>query len=556
MAEDPAFFTVAPWGYRVLSPLLVHAFVLGDVVRGLPPLEPPWPRPLRPPAVPLPARGGRAPGCPPHHGALLLLPARGRGVPQLLPGRAGGAAPPLVALLALRSRLAPPPCPRLGRRPGPGRPDQGRLPRLAPGLVATACASLGLRAGLLRAFSRRARRRAVHLALRRVWAPYPAAPGPACRERALVTAGGRILAAARWWASSLRVRHAAGGVAPAPARRPRLLPRYGLCWRWPWPCPSRPASTRARSSPPTTSTPTTCPGSWPTRCRSPRPGPSVFPRRDPGAAPAGPRRRARAGEGRGGPRLVGGSRLWCRARGPLSASTVPPRRPPRPHRRPFVLAFSRDSLAFARRLEAGRPVMYEPVARRFLPGRSDPRHMERMRWFLREGFGERPEYGMEEVAFFGDRVAGRVVPWARCPGSSFCGARAPSAMPRPSAANWTPLGADRDAPSPRRERLTVPAQALFRGDNRLAFEYPGSLAPGRPPRAERPRGAVRPPFVVKRPGGPGVTRLTRSPPPVGARRTVPSSVLLSAALGGGDGVFRSRPAARDDARRRARTSPT
>ncbi|HEY6547888.1 MAG TPA: hypothetical protein VI589_08270, partial [Vicinamibacteria bacterium] len=34
MAEDPAFFTVAPWGYRVLSPLLVHAWSSDDVVGG------------------------------------------------------------------------------------------------------------------------------------------------------------------------------------------------------------------------------------------------------------------------------------------------------------------------------------------------------------------------------------------------------------------------------------------------------------------------------------------------------------------------------------------
>jgi hypothetical protein len=34
MAEEPRFFTVAPWGYRVLAPLTVHALGLRNVVRG------------------------------------------------------------------------------------------------------------------------------------------------------------------------------------------------------------------------------------------------------------------------------------------------------------------------------------------------------------------------------------------------------------------------------------------------------------------------------------------------------------------------------------------
>ena len=64
---------------------------------------------------------------------------------------------------------------------------------------------------------------------------------------------------------------------------------------------------------------------------------------------------------------------------------------------PFTLAFCRESLAFARRLAAGRVMAYDPATRRFKQGRSDPRDMERMRWFLRRGWGERPEYGMDEV---------------------------------------------------------------------------------------------------------------------------------------------------------------
>src|SRR5215468_8369366 len=34
MAEHPAVFSVAPWGYRVLTPALVHALPVRTVVRG------------------------------------------------------------------------------------------------------------------------------------------------------------------------------------------------------------------------------------------------------------------------------------------------------------------------------------------------------------------------------------------------------------------------------------------------------------------------------------------------------------------------------------------
>jgi hypothetical protein len=139
---------------------------------------------------------------------------------------------------------------------------------------------------------------------------------------------------------------------------------------------------------------------------------------------------------------------------------------------PFVLAFSRESLAFGRRLEAGRPVMYEPVARRYLPGRSDPRHMERMRWFLREGFGQRPEYGMEEVSLQ-ESPANVVLPVLE-PRALVLGLelRADSPTPVRVSVNGTFLGTVTAAPLAQRERLTVPAQALFRGDNRLALERP------------------------------------------------------------------------------------
>lgn len=58
----------------------------------------------------------------------------------------------------------------------------------------------------------------------------------------------------------------------------------------------------------------------------------------------------------------------------------------------LVLALCRDSLAFADRLAKGKPVRYEPETRVFRSVGSDPRDLDRMRWFLREGWGPRPWY--------------------------------------------------------------------------------------------------------------------------------------------------------------------
>jgi hypothetical protein len=136
----------------------------------------------------------------------------------------------------------------------------------------------------------------------------------------------------------------------------------------------------------------------------------------------------------------------------------------------LVLAFCRDSLAFARRIDAARPLMYEPSARRYQAGRSDPRHMERMRWFLREGFGERPEYGMEEVVL-ASSPAVVVLPVLE-PRRLQLGLELGGSVPTPVrvSVNGRHVGEVTAGPEPQRQRLTVEAEALIRGDNRLVFD--------------------------------------------------------------------------------------
>jgi hypothetical protein len=57
---------------------------------------------------------------------------------------------------------------------------------------------------------------------------------------------------------------------------------------------------------------------------------------------------------------------------------------------PLVLAFCRESLASARRLERGRFTVLDPGRDYFVAGQSDARDLARMRWYLRDGWGPRP----------------------------------------------------------------------------------------------------------------------------------------------------------------------
>lgn len=60
---------------------------------------------------------------------------------------------------------------------------------------------------------------------------------------------------------------------------------------------------------------------------------------------------------------------------------------------PFVLATCRETLRYASRLERGEEVSYDPAWHQYEWGRSDPGRLDRMRWFLRGGWGRQAHYG-------------------------------------------------------------------------------------------------------------------------------------------------------------------
>jgi hypothetical protein len=63
---------------------------------------------------------------------------------------------------------------------------------------------------------------------------------------------------------------------------------------------------------------------------------------------------------------------------------------------PYVLAFCRETLRTARRLQRGDRVTLDPAEREFQWGVSDPGRLDRMRWFLRAGWGPLPHYSTGE----------------------------------------------------------------------------------------------------------------------------------------------------------------
>jgi hypothetical protein len=402
MAEDPAFFTVAPWGYRVLSPLLVNASG-SEVVRGFRRLS-------------LLGLGLSGP--------LLFLFLRRHSSSDLLCLLATGLlffSPPvdevfrnfflaeplglpllLIALLALEAEgSAIAPALAFAAALALGALTKEVFIVYLPGLVIAALVRFGLRRGLARTAPGVVAALFVHWSLRQVWAPYPPGGGTALPSLGqLMTAADRVLAAAgEWWAPLFACGFPLAMVGLFLPEGRRLLSRQGALLAFTLALPFGAGIYTG--------------GRFPADHfyidDVPRlliyAVPSLFAL---GIVALG---RLVSGSGRDPaipskpPRTLVTAVALASAVALLAAVLLPFTLLD-PYRRadlrgrtdgPFVLAFCRDSLAFARRLAAGRPVIYEPVGRRFQTGRSDARHMERMRWFLREGWGERPEYGMEEV---------------------------------------------------------------------------------------------------------------------------------------------------------------
>jgi len=64
---------------------------------------------------------------------------------------------------------------------------------------------------------------------------------------------------------------------------------------------------------------------------------------------------------------------------------------------PYVLGFARETLRMARKLDRGETVVLDPAERKFAWGVSPPRELQKLRFFLRNGFGALAHYGIHDI---------------------------------------------------------------------------------------------------------------------------------------------------------------
>jgi hypothetical protein len=462
MAEQPPFFTVAPWGYRLLTPWVVHALPAGNVARGFR-----W--------VTVGAMGAasallflylRRLGFTPAAGllgsaALALSGPVGEAaryrflvepltlallVAYLLAIEAGAGAGALglIALLGVLNKeffVLLLPLPWLLRR---GREGDARAARAALLAAAPAVAAL--------------------VALRALWAAHPSLAGALPGLGTMGTAVERFATSWREWAVAALLT----GLMPLallgalrPAARPWRLPAAYLALVTVVPPFLNPVAFFPADIPRLLLyvLPLAIPLALLALDRlRPLLGPP------PPAASPGPRWiEAACGLGAVGVLVavlagIDPYRRWD-LRGPRDG--------------PRLLALCRETLRAARRLERGQAVVLEADAHRFVWGQSDPGDLSRMRWFLGDGWGEKAHYATGDIVMAADEAT-LVVP-----------VLTPRDLPlalQVDAARITdlelrlddrPLAQARVGPGPSTVRATLPRSGLFRGDNVLRLRAVG-----------------------------------------------------------------------------------
>jgi hypothetical protein len=136
---------------------------------------------------------------------------------------------------------------------------------------------------------------------------------------------------------------------------------------------------------------------------------------------------------------------------------------------PYLLAVSHETGRTGRRLARGETVVLDPAERRFVWGESHPSEMDRMRWFLRDGWGQRAHYGTGEVTMHQARASLLLPVMEPRALEVEIHVQAPRRTVLDAAVNGRIVGtwAVEGDSAPR--SLSVPADALFRGDNELTL---------------------------------------------------------------------------------------
>jgi hypothetical protein len=140
---------------------------------------------------------------------------------------------------------------------------------------------------------------------------------------------------------------------------------------------------------------------------------------------------------------------------------------------PLVRTTARETLRAARRLSRGETVAFDPESHRFAWGEFDAAEAHRMRWFLRGGWGSLAHYGTGDIVMHEAR-AGLLVPClAPANLQATITLQAPERRRLRAFVNGRPAGPLSAGPDPVLNSIGIPADALFRGDNLLTIAAAG-----------------------------------------------------------------------------------
>jgi hypothetical protein len=134
---------------------------------------------------------------------------------------------------------------------------------------------------------------------------------------------------------------------------------------------------------------------------------------------------------------------------------------------PLVRATCQETLRVARRLARGETVTFDPAVQKFAWGVYDAAEQNRMRWFLRKGWGAMAHYGTGDIVMH-EAQAGLLVP-VLSPRDIEVRLTLESPQERRLQAfvNGAPAGSLPAGPQAAESALRIPAGRLFRGDNLL-----------------------------------------------------------------------------------------
>jgi hypothetical protein len=138
-----------------------------------------------------------------------------------------------------------------------------------------------------------------------------------------------------------------------------------------------------------------------------------------------------------------------------------------------VLATTRETLRTAGRLERGAALTFTPEDYRFVPGKSDAPLMGQMRWFLREGWGFQAYYDVKTMTMQADES--RILLPCFTPREMQVALTLRASPPESVEAlvNDRSLGSIALDETPAALLLRVPPDLLFRGDNLLTLRRSG-----------------------------------------------------------------------------------